>query len=228
MQGLATYESSDEDEEKTETVELPINGAKDNANHPTPAPGTDEKDEPHEPGSSQAGNEVLGPAQGPAIGPQSVDPPLPEDMPSREENPETTSRRIMQNLTLPPIPHVEIPPSPPRSPDPTTETNIQSYLEMKSQGIHLNKTLASKPLLRNPSLYSKLIDFAGIGEKEQYATSLTEDQQVGGLDGFDDSQYVENLEIDLRKRLQGAREDRDKDKSGKGKQQVAGTKRQRV
>jgi hypothetical protein len=79
---------------------------------------------------------------------------------------------------MPPIPNFDIPPSPPGSPPPTTSKKFARFLELKKQGIHFNEKLERSSALKNPSLLLKLMDFAGIDEKEQYASALPDDLAV--------------------------------------------------
>ena len=222
MQGLVAYESSDEEETGPHTATPKVNGT-------VKAVASDER-HPQDPLNDgkpvQSLAETSGVTQGPAAGSTAASPGPATDAPDREESPEATSRRIMQNLTLPPVPHIDIPPSPPGSPDPAITAKVQRFLELKKQGVHYNETLASKPALRNPSMFSNLMDFAGIGEKESYASALPPELQVGGPDGFHESQYVESLEADRKKKDEAHKKGRDKIEFSKSSQ-VAGSKRAR-
>ena len=245
MPPLVAYESSSDDEKgPSATVRsLPVNGPKEQPQALESAKSEDASGDTKPNslnGETQQSRDPLGekkPPQGPALGPQlsaeentvGFADDSGGEASSRDQSPETASRRLMQNLTLPPVPHIDIPPSPPGTPDPAAETRIKHFLKLKSQGVHMNETLSSKPALRNPSMFGTLMDFAGIGEKEQFASSLPSELQVGGPGGFDESQYVESLELDLAKSKQTSRENRTKvDFAPQSQsQQAAGSKRPR-
>lgn len=115
---------------------------------------------------------------GPVLGPASMDmAPLPEDRPSSSgrESPFSATRALIQDLTLPPVPNLDIPPSPPGSPNPAANAKFEHFLSLKKQGVHFNSKLASSSSLKNPSLLMKMMEHAGIDEKSQYETSLPAD-----------------------------------------------------
>ena len=97
---------------------------------------------------------------------------------SREESlvapgsPYSATRAMIRDLTLPTVPNLDIPPSPPGSPPPEMEVTIARFLEMKKQGLHYNEKLAANPLIKNPSLLNKLMKNVGIDDAEQYASAL--------------------------------------------------------
>lgn len=82
------------------------------------------------------------------------------------------TRQVIHQLTLPPLPHVEIPPSPPGSPRPTATARIKQFLDLKKQGVHFNDRLAESSALRNPTQLQSQLAFAGLSENDQYATTL--------------------------------------------------------
>ncbi|KAI6785661.1 uncharacterized protein J7T54_005995 [Emericellopsis cladophorae] len=90
-------------------------------------------------------------------------------------SPYTTSRTIIHDLTLPSIPNVNIPPSPPGSPPPGANKKLEQFILLKKQGVHFNAKLENSEALRNPSLMDKLLGFAGVEGKEQYETTLRDD-----------------------------------------------------
>jgi hypothetical protein len=94
---------------------------------------------------------------------------------SRAGSPYSSNRLSIRNLTMPPVPNFEIPPSPPGSPPPTSSKKFARFLELKKQGVHFNEKLEKSSALKNPSLLQKLMDFADIDEMDQYATALPED-----------------------------------------------------
>jgi hypothetical protein len=113
---------------------------------------------------------VLGPEQpseivGPSIGEQD----------QGQSSPYSASRALIQDLTLPPVPNLEIPPSPPGSPDPIANGKTTQFLALKKQGVHFNEKLSASSSLKNPSLFLKLREHTGIDEDSQYATSLPSD-----------------------------------------------------
>jgi hypothetical protein len=79
---------------------------------------------------------------------------------------------------MPPIPNFDIPPSPPGSPPLAATKKFTRFLELKKQGVHFNEKLEKSSALKNPSLLLKLMEFAGIDEKDQYASALPEDLAV--------------------------------------------------
>ena len=115
----------------------------------------------------------------PMIGPlnpaELAEPPAGPLSPSGNVSPYSTSRALIHDMTLPPIPNLDIPPSPPGSPDPTANKKFAHFLTLKKQGIHFNDKLASSSSLKNPSLLDKLMDHAGIDERTQYASSIPQE-----------------------------------------------------
>ncbi|KAI5200122.1 hypothetical protein E4T39_05834 [Aureobasidium subglaciale] len=122
----------------------------------------------------------LGPTLGPLAGPAAGPSPMPNPNPVADEggeegafappSPYTTTRLMVRNLTMPPVPNFKIPPSPPGSPPPDTTTKFARFLDLKNKGTHFNERLYHSSALRNPGLLSKLMDFAGISQEDQYAT----------------------------------------------------------
>ena len=98
-----------------------------------------------------------------------------KDTLSAPSSPYTSMRAAIRNLTLPTIPNLDIPPSPPGSPAPGADEKFAHFLELKKQGVHFNAKLASSSALKNPSLLPKLMDFAGLEEQHQCATTLPKD-----------------------------------------------------
>ncbi|KAJ5739709.1 hypothetical protein N7533_012493 [Penicillium manginii] len=124
------------------------------------------------PESKSPSGPVLGPASGPA--PPPLDSAqLPNNQPSGPSSPYSTSRALVQDLTLPPVPNMDIPPSPPGSPNPAANAKFEHFLSLKKQGVHFNSKLASSSSLKNPSLLKKMMEHAGINEQSQYNTSLS-------------------------------------------------------
>jgi hypothetical protein len=100
-----------------------------------------------------------------------------EDAPPQESSYES-SREAIRNLTMPPVPNFSIPPSPPGSPPPGSTKKFAHFLKLKKQGVHFNERLQNTPALKNPTLFQKLRQHAGISEEEQYATTLPGDLAV--------------------------------------------------
>ncbi|KAJ5818299.1 hypothetical protein N7474_003890 [Penicillium riverlandense] len=109
---------------------------------------------------------------GPVLGPASVQTPSNELLEAGRSSPFSTTRALIQDLTLPPVPNLDIPPSPPGSPDPAANAKFEHFLSLKAQGVHFNSKLASSSSLKNPSLLMKMMEHAGIEEQSQYDTSL--------------------------------------------------------
>jgi hypothetical protein len=79
---------------------------------------------------------------------------------------------------MPPVPNYNLPPSPPGSPPLKSTKKFDRFLELKKQGVHFNAKLAESSALRNPTLFQKLMDFAGLDDESQYATALQDDLAV--------------------------------------------------
>lgn len=143
---------------------------------------------------------TAGPAPGPSVAapqpqPKSTDNNHPATPP---QSPYTAERTALRNLTMPTHPNFSIPSSP--SPPPqnseaalalsTTTKKFDRFLELKKQGVHFNARLEGSSALRNPGLLPKLMEFAGIGEEEGYASTLDE----GGVPTrWPEEWYVEGL-----------------------------------
>lgn len=114
---------------------------------------------------------VLGPSQ-----PQAREVHLAnEPTPDRQSSPFSTSLALIHDLTLPPVPNLDIPPSPPGSPDPIANAKFAHFLSLKKQGTHFNEKLAGSSSLKNPSLLQKMMVHSGVDEQAQYSTSLPPD-----------------------------------------------------
>lgn len=88
-------------------------------------------------------------------------------------SPFSASRALVHDLTLPTVPNLDIPPSPPGSPNPAANAKFEHFLSLKKQGVHFNAKLAGSSSLKNPSLLMKMMEHAGIDEPSQYSTSLS-------------------------------------------------------
>ena len=126
------------------------------------------KNEPSLPSSSIAKNGFIGP-QTPSLtkveGTESKATP---------QSPYSETRSLMQSLTPPLIPRMNIPPSPPGTVSNEINEKFQHFFYLKKQNLHFNEKLARSSALKNPSLLNKLMDFAGIGEGS-YDTTLPSD-----------------------------------------------------
>ena len=154
---------------------------------------------------------LLGPAQGPSISQPSEEASAAALSP---QSPYTASRQLLHSLTLPPIPNVVIPPSPPGSPRPSTSAKFERFLELKNNGIHFNAKLTSSSALRNPGLLQTLMDFAEINEEhDQYTSVLRPELAVVPPDGFSSSAFAEELDKQVKaewKRMAAERRDGDR------------------
>jgi hypothetical protein len=120
---------------------------------------------------------VTGPDEsGPLLGPSM---PSVQHLDADQETPsEALSQYSLRNLTMPPVPNFDIPPSPPGSPPFKITKKFDRFLELKKQGVHFNAKLAESSALRNPTLFQNLMDFAGLDEQSQYETALPDDLAV--------------------------------------------------
>jgi hypothetical protein len=113
------------------------------------------------------------------MGPSATPPPaIAADDDSTPLSPYSASRVVIRNLTMPPIPNFDIPPSPPGSPRPGPTARFAQFLELKKRGVHFNERIEKTSALRNPSHLQKLMEFAGISEVDQYATTLPQDLAI--------------------------------------------------
>ena len=158
---------------------------------------------------TQRSSEVIAPPVGPVLGPTGPAPvdittsELQDDGDSAPQSPYSTERSLIRDLTLPTVPNYDIPPSPPGSPDDSTNAKFKHFLGLKQQGVHFNGKLAKSSALKNPSLMQKLMDFSDIGEEDQYATTLPKD--LWNPNGFPEYAYKEELsksQQQIRKRLE--------------------------
>ena len=94
---------------------------------------------------------------------------------------------MLRDLTLPAVPNMDIPPSPPRSGSPPAgqspgrldalSSKLDNFLDMKRRkGVHFNARLAGNAHLRNPALMDKLLVFAGV--ETSSSTAATDDAAV--------------------------------------------------
>ncbi|KAE8131861.1 HCNGP-like protein-domain-containing protein [Aspergillus pseudotamarii] len=160
MLGLGAYESSSEDEvEKSPsaTKGQPVELSKSAYAVPDKCPIL--------PGTTTS-RETRGPILGPSHKEAHPEPP------SSERSRLSTSHTLIHDLTLPPVPNLDIPLSPPGSPDANANAKFAHFLSLKKQEVHFNEKLALSTSLKNPSLLKKLTEHAGIDGQMQYSTSL--------------------------------------------------------
>lgn len=94
---------------------------------------------------------------------------------SAPSSPYSANRALIQDLTLPSVPNLDIPPSPPGSPPPGANKKFEQFLALKRKGTHFNAKLEQSAALRNPALMDKLMGFVDVGERAQYETTLPSD-----------------------------------------------------
>ncbi|OTA24133.1 hypothetical protein BTJ68_13494 [Hortaea werneckii EXF-2000] len=192
MSGLVGYGSSDEDDDELQP-EKP-------AKEPPTAPYAPVKEAPTQPDEPP-----LGPAPGPAAPPPPAaaaavqddshpavvpsDPAVtsPDDpTASPPASPYTTTRHHLRTLTMPTVPNFTIPDSPPPPPRNSEEAAIlasrtkkfERFLALKQKGIHFHHRLLHSSSLRNPSFLPNLMQFAGLGPEDVYASALSEEAGV--------------------------------------------------
>lgn len=107
---------------------------------------------------------------GPLLGPSQPHPKI-----TNQSLLDSNSRSLIHEITLPPIPNLDIPPSPPGSPDSAANSKFPHFATLKTQGIHFNAKLATSSSLKNPNLLQTMMKHAGISEDEQYSSSLSDD-----------------------------------------------------
>ena len=154
----------------------------------------------------EANGFLVGPAGPPAAS-------SPEDgTQSAPLSPYSANRAAIRSLTVPSIPMLDIPSSPPGSPPPGVEKKFQHFLHLKKQGIHFNEKLACSSALKNPSLLQKLMDYAGLDEQDQYNTTLP--KHIWDPKGFPPWAFKEDLgrsqqEVTKKKEEERARTQRE-------------------
>jgi hypothetical protein len=143
-----------------------------------------------------------GPAQGPAQGPIIDTPPViaatEED--ATGESLYISNRARIQNLTLPKVPNFDIPPSPTGSPPPGSTKKFSDFLKLKKQGHHFNRRMENSVILKDPGTFQRQMDFAGITEEEQYASTLPDEIAIPTK--FPGWAYAEELRASQKKTLQ--------------------------
>ncbi len=138
---------------------------------------------------------ISGPAKGPTASPPPPETDVDDTVPPG--SPYTSSRAMIQNLTLPTVPNFAIPPSPPGSPPQRATKKFSQFLELKKKGQHFNQRLESSSVLHDPGHSQKLMDFAGISQEDQYASSLPVGLAVPTV--FPPWAYMEELRASQKK-----------------------------
>lgn len=106
-------------------------------------------------------------------------------------SPYSANRALIHDLTLPSVPNLDIPPSPPGSPPPRASKSFEQFLALKKKGTHFNSKLEQSTALRNPTVTEKLMDFVGLDERQQYETTLSPD--LWNPAAFPETAFLENL-----------------------------------
>ena len=126
-----------------------------------------------------------------------------EDPSPNGRSPFSASRALIQDLTLPSVPNLDIPPSPPGSPNPAANSKFEHFLSLKKQGVHFNAKLASSSSLKNPSLLQKMMQHAGIEEQGQYETSLpTELWDISSIPQWGHKEELLRAQQEFRSKLE--------------------------
>ncbi|OAX84267.1 hypothetical protein ACJ72_01356 [Emergomyces africanus] len=178
MLGLTAYGSSSEDEVesspplKAQTAKQPADSTKDITAQATEKESAGYQELLHTTSIEPPESPLIGPFELPKSPSPTNNNNIGPQLPSRKSSPFSSNRALLRDMTLPPVPNLDIPPSPPGSPNPAANQKFAHFLSLKRQGIHFNEKLASSSSLRNPSLLSKLMEHADIDAQAQYATSL--------------------------------------------------------
>ncbi|KAL4797367.1 HCNGP-like protein-domain-containing protein [Aspergillus venezuelensis] len=169
MLGLGNYASSSEDEIESEK---PLVLKQDSSNSPVKASQIREEKAQNIPDAQSTKPEPALDREpsGPVLGPLHEGRPLQASVEAR-----STLRTLIHDLTLPPVPNLNIPPSPPGSPNASANGKFAHFLLLKKQDVHFNDKLASSTSLKNPSLLKKMMEHTGIDEQAQYSNSLPPD-----------------------------------------------------
>lgn len=220
MNGLVGYGSSSEDEDG----DLPPTVASPKAppprfNSDTPATvnGTS-RHEQNEPTSENV-QVPLETSQGPMVGPAMPTglTTLEYEEEDYEEAPSMSERDMLRYLTQPSRPMTSLPPEPSEMADPVVTAKFKRFLELKSKGVHFNEDLANKTSFQNPSLFSSLLERAGVSSQAQYSSTLPPD--VFSIDSFPDWAYKESL-LKSQQKISAEVEVAKKAQSTKGKRTI--------
>ncbi|EGE08962.1 hypothetical protein TEQG_07956 [Trichophyton equinum CBS 127.97] len=222
MLGLGSYESSSEDESTKDTsvgVKTALAGGQKKQSDSL----LEEKTLSKEP-VEDTQNEVTGPSvpstesvddsTKPIVGPlppADYTPQLPEETTQSDKQTSFISiSALRRDMTLPPFPNLDIPPSPPGSPNPEMNKKFEHFLSLKKQGVHFNEKLASSSSLKNPNLLQSLMKHAGLDERAQYGTSLpAEIWDVTTLPSWAYKDELSKSQQSIRRKLEEKKTDRD-------------------
>ncbi|KND89458.1 hypothetical protein TOPH_05870 [Tolypocladium ophioglossoides CBS 100239] len=232
MAALVSYSSSDDekDEEQQqqqpqlETVEASPKAtstttkadeaqAKPAAESPKPAPPPEPElqEPPLVTGLAPQSAVPLGPSLPPMEAPHISNDEDESEVPA---SPYSANRATIHDLTLPSVPNLDIPPSPPGSPPPRVSKMFDQFLALKKMGTHFNRKLEQSTALRNPSVMDKLLEFAGLDGRQQYETTVSPD--LWDPMAFPESAFVEKL----RKSRETLAKEREADRSGGGRSSI--------
>ncbi|RDA96078.1 hypothetical protein CP533_5864 [Ophiocordyceps camponoti-saundersi (nom. inval.)] len=125
-------------------------------------------------------------------------------LPTDRTSPTSNDRALIHHLTLPAVPDLDIPPSPPGSPPTRTSKSFEQFLQLKKKGIHFNAKLEQSTSLRNPSVMDKLMEFAELEGLRQYETTLSPD--LWNPAAFPEAAFFDRLRK-TRERIAKERED---------------------
>jgi hypothetical protein len=107
------------------------------------------------------------------------------------QSPYSANRNLIQSLTLPTVPNVDIPPSPEGSPPRGVTKKFEQFLSLKKKGTHFNAKLENSQALKNPSLMDTLLEFVQVDAAAQYETTLP--TMLWNPQGFPEWASVERL-----------------------------------
>ncbi|OAL66207.1 hypothetical protein A7C99_3313 [Trichophyton rubrum] len=217
MLGLGSYESSSEDESTKDTtggVKSALAGdhkkqsdslleAKTLSKEPV------EDTQNEVTGCSVPSTEPVDDSTKPIVGP--LPPQMPEETTQSDKPPSFISiSALRRDIMLPPFPNLDIPPSPPGSPNPEMNKKFEHFLSLKKQGVHFNEKLASSSSLKNPNLLQSLMKHAGLDETAQYGTSLpAEIWNVTSLPSWAYKDELSKSQQTIRRKLGEKKTDRD-------------------
>ncbi|KAH7171119.1 HCNGP-like protein-domain-containing protein [Dactylonectria macrodidyma] len=202
MVGLVGYASSEEDEEIEEKELGEVQPKEAAATAATPDQEA-KSGNPNAAGDLEAtapkeDTNIIGPVQQNAVPLGPSLPPVGEPVVNEEDmlgqtpsSPYSANRALLRDLTLPSAPNMDIPLSPPGSPQPGANKKFEQFLDLKKKGIHFNAKLEQSSALKNPGLMDKLMAFAEIDDGNQYSTTLSTD--LWDPNGFPDWAFKDKL-----------------------------------
>lgn len=171
-----------------------------------------------EPAASKGQLAVIGLVQQNAVPLGPSLPPVDEAVINEEDesgqapaSPYSANRALLRDLTLPSVPNMDIPPSPPGSPQPGANKKFEQFLELKKKGVHFNAKLDQSSALKNPSLMDKLMGFVEIDEGSQYSTTVATD--LWDPNGFPEWAFKDKL----RRSVEKLAKDRDAERASGGR-----------